>query len=268
MPVVASGPISFSDIRNEFGGLDPTSIDEYYQNANPSYTSGVAGIPNAGAIISIDMFYGKSKPAPPSSVEYMLSGNVGGNMNESGGGRMGIDGVDDSFAGIGNVAFPFFWFGVDYGSSNNIQWTTNNVMTFGGGSSQYTNWGPNVRPGVLMGQYDRRTTYSTQFAPYSSNGHNIKRFIAVQHNYYSGSGGYEIQMEIRLIRGPAYQYIEIRMANWAAGTVGGIWNISDGGSFYNPFSAAPPVGTGQSVVLRGDLNGYNWQAFNNRYVNL
>jgi len=67
MPVVASGPISFSDIRNEFGGLDPTSIDEYYQNANPSYTSGVAGIPNAGAIISIDMFYGKSKPAPPST---------------------------------------------------------------------------------------------------------------------------------------------------------------------------------------------------------
>ena len=67
MPVVASGPISFSDIQTEFGGLDPISIDEYYQNANPSYTSGVAGIPNAGAIISIDMFYGKSKPAPPSS---------------------------------------------------------------------------------------------------------------------------------------------------------------------------------------------------------
>jgi hypothetical protein len=50
--------------------------------------------------------------------------------------------------------------------------------------------------------------------------------------------------------------------------VGGIWNISDGASFYNPFSGAPPVGTGASVVLRGDLNGYNWQAFNNHYVNL
>ena len=110
MPVVASGPISFSDIQTEFGGANPIGIDEYYQNANLSYTSGVAGIPNAGAIISIDMFYSKSKPAPPSSVEYMLSGNIGGNMNESGGGRMGIDGVDDSFAGIGNVAFSFFFF--------------------------------------------------------------------------------------------------------------------------------------------------------------
>ena len=268
MPVVASGPISFLDIQTELGGVYPINLDEYYQNSVPSYTLGVAGIPSdVGTIISIDMFYGKSKPAPPSSVEYMLSGNVGGNMNESGGGRMGIDGVDDSFAGIGNVAFPFFWFGVDYGLSNNIQWTTNNVMTFGGGSSQYANWGPNVRPGVLMGQYDRRTAYSTQFAPYSSNSHNIKRFIVVQHNYYSGSVGNEIQMEIRLIRGPVYQYIEIRMANWTAG-VGGIWNISDGASFYNPFSGAPPVGTGASVVLRGDLNGYNWQAFNNHYVNL
>jgi hypothetical protein len=265
MPMPSIGlPISLYDIQTEFGGRNHIGIDEYYQNAVPGYTLGVTGIPSvAGTIISLDMFYGKSK----SVGEYMLSGNAGGNMNESGGVRMGIDGVDDGFASIGNVAFPFFWFGVDYGSSNNIQWTTNNVMTFGGGSTQYQNWEPNVRPGVLMGQYDRRTTYSTQFSPYSSNGYNIKGFIVVQHNYYSGSGGYEIQMDIRLLRGPTYQYIEIRMANWSAG-VAGIWNISDGSTFYNPFSATPPVLTGQSVVLRGDLNGYNWQAFNNSYVNL
>ena len=203
---------------------------------------------------------------PPVATEYMLAGNVAGNMNEAGGARMGIDGADDSFAGIGTV-FQFFWFGTDYGSGNNIQWTTNNVMTFGGGSTQYTNWAANVRPGVLMGQYDRRTNYSTQFAPTSNNGYNIKRFIVVQHNYYSGSAGNEIQMEIRLLRGPAYQYIEIRMANWSAGN-GGSWNISDGGSFYNPFTAAPPVGTGASVVLRGSLTGTNWVAYNNYYMNL
>jgi hypothetical protein len=74
-------------------------------------------------------------------------------------------------------------------------------------------------------------------------------------------------MEIRLLRGPAYQYIEIRMAQWTAGQVG-IWNISDGGSFYNTFSGAPPVGTGASVVIRGDLSGYNWVAYNNHYMNL
>ena len=69
MPVVASGAISFSDIENEFGGVSTTgiSISEYYQNAVPSYTSGVTGIPNVNAAISIDMFYGKSKPAAPPS---------------------------------------------------------------------------------------------------------------------------------------------------------------------------------------------------------
>ena len=265
MPTPSSGAISFTDIQTELGGANPIGIDEYYQNAAQSYTSGVSGIPNTGSAISLNMFYAKSKiVAAP--VDYMTSGDVGGNMNESGGGRMGIDGVDDGFANIGSVAFPFFWFGTDWGSSNNIQWTTNNVLTFGGGSSQYSTWSATTARGVLMGQADRRTNFSTQFNVYTSNNHSIKKIIVSQANYY-GTAGSEIQMEIRLIRGTTYQYIEIRMANWSAST-GGLWNISDGGTFYNPFTSSPPVGTGQSVVLRGDLNGYNWQAFNNRYVNL
>ena len=195
----------------------------------------------------------------------MLAGNVAGNMNEAEGSRMGIDGSDDDFRRIG-ISFQFFWFGTDWGTSNNIQWCTNNVMTFGGGSTQYSNWAANSGKGVLMGQYDRQTNWSTQFAPSLSNDYNIKRFIVNQRNYYYTPGS-EIQMEIRLLRGPAYQYIEIRMANWSAGN-GGIWNISDGERFYNTFSGAPPVGTGESVVLRGDLLGYNWVAYNNYYMNL
>jgi len=263
MVLQSTGAISLANIQTEFGGANPIGLNEYYLNGANTTGTGAVGIPTSGQI-SLSQFYGKSKVT--SVVEYMLAGNVAGNMNEAGGTRLGITGVDDSFTGIGTV-FQFFWFNTDYGSGNNIQWTTNNVMTFGGGSSQYTNWAANVRPGVLMGQYDRRTNYATQFAPTSSNGFNIKRFIVVQHNYYSGSAGNEIQMEIRLLRGPAYQYIEIRMAYWGAGT-GGIWNISDGGSFYNPFSGAPPVGTGASVVLRGSLTGTNWVAYNNHYMNL
>jgi hypothetical protein len=73
MPTPVSGlPISFSDIQTEFGGADPINLDEYYQNSVPSYTLGVTGIPSVvGAAISIDMFYGKSKPAsyPPAAVQ-------------------------------------------------------------------------------------------------------------------------------------------------------------------------------------------------------
>ena len=61
MPTPSTGQaISFSDIQTEFGGTNPIGIDEYYQNAATTYTSGVAGIPNTGAIISLNMFYGKS----------------------------------------------------------------------------------------------------------------------------------------------------------------------------------------------------------------
>jgi hypothetical protein len=273
MPLPGTGLISLSAIKTEFGGgADPLGLDEYYQDAVPSYTSGVTGIPNKYALISLGMFHGKSKPAAPPSVEYMLYGDATTNMDLSGSTSLGLDGGDDAFMGIGNVGFPFFWFGVDYGTSSNIQWTTNNVMTFGGGSNRYQAWTPDIRPGVLMGQSDRKNTSSGQFAPYLANGHNIKRFMVNQHNYYTGSGGYEIRMEIRLIRGPAYQYIEIRIANWAPGTTNGIWNISNGANFIpspnGPFTSAPPVTTGESVVLRGDLNGNNWVAFNNHYVNL
>ena len=264
MPLQTTGAISLLNIQTEFGGANPISLNEYYLNGIYTTGTGATGIPTSGQI-SLNQFYGKEKIVA-AGTEYMLAGNVAGNMNEAGGSRMGIDGVDDGFAGIGTV-FSFFWFGTDWGSSNNIQWTTNNVMTFGGGSNQYTAWSASTRPGVLMGQYDRRTNFATQFAPTSSNGYNIKRFIVSQANYY-GTAGSEIQMEIRLLRGPAYQYIEIRMANWSAAQAGHHWNVSDGGSFYNTFSAAPPVGTGGSVVLRGSLTGTNWVAYNNHYMNL
>ena len=259
MVLQSTGVISLANIQTEFGGANPIRLNEYYLNGVYTTGTGAVGIPTSGQI-SLSSFYGKSK-----SIEYMLAGNMGGNMSESGGTRLGITGADDSFAGIGTV-FPFFWFGTDWGSGNNIQWCTNNVMTFGGGNNQYANWTPATGKGVLMGQYDRLTNYSTQFPPSTSNGYNIKRFIVNQRNSYNIVGS-EIQMEIRLIRGPAYQYIEIRMANWSAG-IGGIWNISNGTSFYNPFSGAPPVGTGASVVLRGDLSGNNWVAYNNYYMNL
>ena len=61
MPTPISGTISFSDIQTEFGGVNPIEINEYYQNSTSTYTSGVAGIPNINATISLDMFYNKSK---------------------------------------------------------------------------------------------------------------------------------------------------------------------------------------------------------------
>jgi len=43
--------IAFSDLQTVFSGVDPVSIDEYYQDASTGYTSGVTGIPNINSAI-------------------------------------------------------------------------------------------------------------------------------------------------------------------------------------------------------------------------
>lgn len=261
MALQSSGAITFANIQTVFGGTNPISLSEYYQNASTGFTSGVSGIPNIGSSIALNQFYGKAKPVV--AVNYMVAGNAGGNMDTTNGSGMGIDGVDDSSASIGTVGFSFFFFGTDY--NNNIFWSTNQVLQFGTNTGTIT-WSATTGRGILLGNYDRRTNWSRHFPTYTSNNHSIKRLVVNHANYY-GTSGSEIQMEIRLIRGPQYQYVEVRMAYWAAGS-GGNWNLTNGGGYYNVFSGAPPVGSGASVVLRSDLNGNGWQAFNNHYVNL
>jgi hypothetical protein len=168
MPTPSIGlPISFSDIQTEFGGDNPIGIDEYYQNAVPGYTSGVIEIPNIGALISMNMFYGKSKTAPP-YVEYMFAENRSATMT---GGTTFISALtDDNFANIGTVG-NFFWYGTNWGLSNNVQWCTNNALTFGGGSGQYVQWTPATGKGILLGQTDRMTNWANQWEPYTDKNH-------------------------------------------------------------------------------------------------
>ena len=256
MALQSSGEISFANIQTVFGGTNPISLSEYYKNASIGFTSGVSGIPDIGSAISLNQFYGKAK-------SIMLAGNVSGNMDTTNGSSMGIDGADDSSASIGTVGFSFFFFGTDY--NNNIFWSSNQVLQFGTNTGTIT-WYANTGRGILLGNFDRRTNWSRHFPTYTNNNHSIKRLVVNHANYWNVNGS-EIQMEIRLIRGPLYQYIEVRMAQWAAGS-GGNWNLTDGVSYYNVFSGAPPIGSGGSCVIRSDLNGYNWQAFNGYYINL
>jgi hypothetical protein len=59
MPIPSSGPISFSQLQDEFGGTNPIDIDEYYANNDNAFTTGVSGIPNSGNAISLNNFRGK-----------------------------------------------------------------------------------------------------------------------------------------------------------------------------------------------------------------
>lgn len=62
MVLTNNGQIALSDLQAEFGGSNPIYLSEYYSDANPSYTNGVAGIPTVGNPFQLSFFYGKSKP--------------------------------------------------------------------------------------------------------------------------------------------------------------------------------------------------------------
>lgn len=71
MALQTSGPITLTDIANEFGGTVPHSLSEYYAGgANvPAGTSGTNGaVPSSGAI-SLSDFYGTEAVAPPVIVD-------------------------------------------------------------------------------------------------------------------------------------------------------------------------------------------------------
>ena len=258
MVLQSSGAISFSNIQTEFGGANPISLSEYYSNSGAGYTIGSSGIPNTGSSISLSQFLGKSKI-------YLVSGNVSGNMSETGGARIAtLTGQDDKGAYIGDNNFSFYFFETDY--NNNMFWSSNQVLEFGlKQESTFVEWSAANGPAILLGNADRRCNYITAMPGVIVNGHSIYKLVISHANNYATTGS-EIQMVIRIIRGLGAQYIEVRMASWSAAKAGA-WNITDGSTFNNIFGAYAP-GDGQSFVLKSDSLGNNWEFFNNYYMNL
>jgi hypothetical protein len=262
---VPTSNISFRDISNVFGGTDPISLSEYYANATPNYTSGVSGVPNIGSAISISQFSGKSKPVAVGNV--LVSGNKTANMDFAGYGNSMT--ADDSYLQIG-MNFPFYFLGGDYGSNNNIYWNTNGALTFGNANVSYNRWG-NGNAGFLLGQMDRYLNNIYLINTYTSGSYNVKRIVIDMRDYSSPYP--DSDWEIRLIRGPDYQYIELSM-NSMSYRAGYWWCGSNGSAFFDVFgngisqTPANPIGAGESFVLRSDLNGNNWTYFRNHRVNI
>jgi len=71
MVIVSSGAISLYDIQTEFGGFEPISLSEYYNNG--TYVKNVTGIPSSG-VISMSNFYGKEHDPLASIVEIYENG--------------------------------------------------------------------------------------------------------------------------------------------------------------------------------------------------
>lgn len=76
MVIQSSGAISLSNIQTEFGGSNPISISEYYNNSTTGYVSNISGIPTSGSAISISQFYGKQKGEPIDSFVEIYENNI------------------------------------------------------------------------------------------------------------------------------------------------------------------------------------------------
>jgi hypothetical protein len=259
--IPSSGEISFSNIQTVFGGNNPISLSEYYADASGNYTSNVSGIPSIGSQISLSNFYGKSKV-----INYLVPGNVIGYMNENGGNRLtAFTEEDDRSAPIGNNNFSFFFYGTDY--NNNMFWSTNQVLHFGPNLTPPILWLANSGKAILLGNADRRCNFITSIPTVSVNNHYIYKIIISQDNNFQVNSN-DIEMVIRIIRGPDAQYIEVRIVKWSGTvTITGVWDITDGSSYKNTFQNYVPS-QGNNFVLKSDLLGNNWQLFNNYYINL
>lgn len=102
MALQSSGAIKLSEIQAEFGGSDPISLSEYYQNADPDLvSSNNTNVPDTGNAISMTDFYDAVKAL---DVVYEI---IGGGGEGAGGyyGGNGASGTDSTLVSASGISF-------------------------------------------------------------------------------------------------------------------------------------------------------------------
>lgn len=132
------------------------------------------------------------------------------------GNDISISGVlDDGNVLISSGGNDFYFFGTNYGATNNMYWNTNNVITFGTGFLGSTvSFSANTIPAILLGNLDRQTSgfYSINYIS-ASNKYSITKLIVYFCNYYTDTTNLDKgKMQIRIIRelvGENRQWVEV-----------------------------------------------------------
>lgn len=201
---------------------------------------------------------------------FLVQGNAPANLSLAGLTRLAVvQGVDDG-AGYIPCSFDFFFFGSNYSNASvapGIYWNTNNVIGFGTSNGTIT-WAANTGRGILLGNTDRRTNGLWYSGTQTISNANIINMAYWGQNIYSDGVQSTLQWQMRLVRSPNNQYVEVRMST--VGATQGTWNLTNGTAFQNTFGSlsASAGAKGSSFVLRSDLNGSNWQLFYSYYLDL
>lgn len=230
-------------------------------------------------------------PSSPSCAS-LVSGNVSANMNTSGMTALIFTGLtfpnDDGYAYLPFTGMDFYFFGTNYGNSDgttpstSIYMCTNYAFGFGQGFFNFNNW-PANQPAILFDFFD-----SANFASYVSppqngiiSGVKYVRIVATGTDYVSNSINdptVKKAYEIYYVRDNCFQYMQFNCS--VEDAVGfdrsqyvSVSNITNGTTFQNTFGAfgANPSNTegpqaGNSYVIKSDLNGNNWEFFQNTHL--
>jgi hypothetical protein len=197
---------------------------------------------------------------------FLTQGNIAPNMSITGLTLMSVVSGQDDFFGYIPTAFTFKFFGTNYANASNapgIFWNTNNVIGFGTGQGSIS-WPAAAGPGILLGNYDRRTNTYYYSGTQTFGQTSYINTVLLEQNQYADGVPNAISMQIRIARSPNYQYVEVRMG--PVGATSGTWNITNGTTFQNTLGSFVWA-NGTSIVLRSDLEGSNWTFFNNYYLN-
>lgn len=256
--------IKFSDIQNNYGGINPISFSEYYANSTNISNLNTSNIPLSNNPININVFRGLKVDSNLQNINTVSENNI--TFGTSTNINLITDGSDNYCGKLTTINFPFYWFGTDYGTTNDIYWNSSQALTFGHYSFGTINWTADTAvSGILLGQGGYRSivpaSLPVEYPSIKLYNYNIKRISVTQTSFLNQTDN--MQFDIRLIKSYyGIQFIEIRIINWSS-TNGGQWLIFNGSKFYSIFSGSPPVSTGKSIVLKSDNLGYNWICLNN-----
>ena len=219
MTLQASGAITLANIQTEFGGANPISLSEYYNNG-PYVGSWVSGVPSSGAI-SVSSFYGKqSYITPVSGTSYFY---INGSLvltQSSGATATGLSGgVLDNDNGQNNVQS---YAAVIAAGTLSYTLTTNNLSgTFRAAIVARNSSGASTDDGfVAIGQYRSGSLVSGQYFGWSPSYAGANVNVSAGWNY-------------ALLPGDQLQF-------WVASAAGGSANHNSGS--YTAFTSGEVVG--------------------------
>ena len=241
-----TGPISFSQIQSEFGGTNPISLSEYYTNANPTYTTGITGIPSLGAQIKASHFYGKAKAITTSGLTIVNSNRTTFDVTTLPVNAL-LNGNDDdstftlTLSGSVASSWIFYMAGTQVtsiGVSSNCSIVFNGANTYS--YSSYDRWGYQIRYEMIG---------------------NVFRLVC-WHGWFYAAGDKadtNLRFEFKFYRDSSYQYIEAK-ANDSM-----YFGTGPGSNSFFGLSL-PQLTAGTSYVLRSDSSGNNWTLISPAYI--